>query len=97
MAAPPSSGAVLVAPDALGPARAGPVSSGGLARRWRVLVCTPAAERSCLPPRAPSVVRGWGGGGETGPGPSPQQRGPVLDPPEPATRSDLVAAGAPIP
>jgi hypothetical protein len=81
-AAPLSSGAVKVAPETLGPARAGPFSSGGLARRWWTLVCAPAAERS----RAPAPVRavmmaGEGGGGGPGSGPSPQKVEP-----EPLTR-----------
>jgi hypothetical protein len=45
---PRSSGAVEVAPEALGPARAGSgsESSVGLAQRWREHEVTPAAERS---------------------------------------------------
>ena len=91
--APPSSG-VVVAPDALGPARAGPSSSGGWARRWRVPKGTPAAERSRLPPPAGRRV---GGEAEvTGPGPSLQARRRP-PPPEPVTRLDFVASEAPAP
>jgi len=64
---PLSSGAVKVAPDVLGPARAGPVSSGGFGGRQRD--STPAADRS----RPPLPTR-WGLGSRRGPGPSPQRR-----------------------
>lgn len=70
---PRSSGAVEVAPDVLGPARAGPSSSGGFVRRWHARMCSPAAERSRPAPPA-------GGGAEVGwesPGPSLQKRAPA--------------------
>ena len=81
-AAPLSSGAVEVAPETLGPARAGPLSSGGLARRWWTLVCAPAAERSRAPAPVWAVMMA-GTGGWRGPssGPSPQKVEP-----EPLTR-----------
>jgi len=98
---PRSSGAVEVAPDALGcgsaaapwPARVEAPSSGGLARRQRDV--TPAAERSRAPP--PRVARG---GWRRVPGPGPPlhergvpRRGPVPRP-EPGTRSPRDSAEA---
>jgi hypothetical protein len=88
---PCSSGAVEVAPDALGPARAGPASSGGFGGRQREV--TPAADRSRPPPPA---GRG-GGGSRRSPGPPRQFRrlGPSL--PEPGTRLVRSAAEASCP
>ena len=73
ISAPLASGAVAVAPDALCPARAGHVASGGLARREGERPLTPAAERSRAAP-TPVPGRAWGGRGGQGPGPSPQGR-----------------------
>ncbi len=50
-------GAVAVAPEALGPARAGSGPASGLTRRWRAQECTLATERNRPPPHA----RGVGG------------------------------------
>jgi hypothetical protein len=58
MAAPRSSGAVAVAPEAPGLARAGSGPSGGLARRGHERELTPAAERSRPPP--PRAAAGGG-------------------------------------
>ena len=76
MSAPRSSGAVEVAPDALGPARAGSGPSGGLALRWCEHEPTPAAERSRSPPR----VRRRGVVGEPGPGGARQKYLPGMVP-----------------
>jgi hypothetical protein len=87
MSAPRSSGAIEVAPDALGSARAGSGPSGGLARRWCEPALTPAAERSRAPPPA---LRG-GGFREPGPGTTRQKfLRPQVDK-EPGTRKALSA------
>lgn len=70
---PTSSGAVEVAPEALCPARAGPSSSGGSARRGPSRKRSPAAERSR--PAPPAAGRGEGEG--ESPGPSPQNSVPA--------------------
>ena len=87
--APRLPGAVEVAPGVLRPARAGPHPSGGLARRWRALVCRPAAERSRDPP---SVPQGGEGGEGAGPGPPHQKRWPAPGTPSWLFRRSLAVA-----
>ena len=68
---PLSSRAVKVALEALGPARAGPVSSGGFGGRQRD--ATPAADRSRPLPFLIAAVE-VGVGSRQGPGPPLQER-----------------------
>ena len=90
---PLSSRAVKVAPEALGPARAGPALSGGFGGRQRDV--TPAADRSRPPPFPTSAVA-VGGGSRRGPGP-PLQRRWIVAGPEPSTRRTRSASEASCP
>ena len=95
--APESSGAVDVAPNALGvkdasvvprgPARAVPVSSGGLGGRQCEV--TPAVDRSRFPPPDEMEARG-----ERGPGPAPSRAGNArMTAPVAAGTADPVSTG----